>query len=200
MTYDIKIILGFLAVFVGLVGYIPYYRDVLRGVTKPHPFSWIGFTLLLGITFFAQIATGAGPGAWVNGVSALGVFGIAILALWKGERDITIFDWACFAGALLGIVLWRMTSDPLTAVVVVTITDMIVFFPTYRKAYLKPHEETASLFVFAAAKYIISIFALTSLNLTTALFPISLILSNVALVAMLLIRRRQLSNTAVRLP
>ncbi len=198
--YDIKVILGFLAVLVGLIGYIPYYRDVLGGVTKPHPFSWIGFTLLLGITFFAQVATGAGPGAWVNGVSALGVMGIAILALQRGERDITIFDWVCFAGAILGIILWRMTNDPLTAVVVVTITDMVAFFPTYRKAYLKPHEETASLFALSTAKYLISLFALTSVNLTTTLFPISLVVTNAALVGMLLLRRRQLSSTAVRLP
>ena len=98
MIYDYQTILGVMAVVVGIIGYVPYYRDVLRGATKPHPFSWIGFALLLGITFFAQVATGAGPGAWVNGISALGVLGIAILALAKGERDITTLDWVCFGG------------------------------------------------------------------------------------------------------
>lgn len=194
MMDDYKTILGIAAVVVGLIGYVPYYRDVLRGVTKPHPFSWIGFALLLGITFVAQVVTGAGPGAWVNGISALGVLGIAILALAKGEKDITAFDWFCFGGALLGIVLWRVTSNPLAAVVIVTVTDMVAFAPTYRKAYAKPHEETASLFVLASLKYLISLFALTSLSLTTALFPVSLIVSNSALVWMLWYRRRQLAK------
>ena len=194
MIYDIKTILGIAAAVVGFVGYIPYYRDIFRGTTKPHPFSWVGFALLLGITFVAQIVTGAGPGAWVTGISALGVAGIAVLSLSKGHRDITTFDWACFGGAILGIVLWRLTSNPLTAVVIVTVTDLLAFAPTYRKAYLRPHEETASLFVLSTAKYLISLFALTTFNLTTALFPVSLVLSNVLFVVLIFTRRRILTK------
>ena len=182
---------GIIAVIVGLVGYVPYYRDVIRGTTKPHPFSWVGFALLLGITFFAQVATGAGASAWVNGVSAVGVLGIAVLSFSKGERDITHFDWICFVGGLVGIMLWRLTSNPLTAVIIVTVVDAIVFLPTYRKAYLKPNEETASLFVLSTVKYFISLFALASFNLTTALFPVSLVITNGAFVLLLMVRRRK---------
>ena len=194
--YDYKIILGVVAAVIGFVGYIPYYRDVIRGTTKPHPFSWVGFGLLLGITFFAQMVTGAGAGAWVNGVSALGVLGIAALSFSKGEKDITRFDWICFAGGLLGIVLWRLTSNPLTAVVIVTVVDAVVFLPTYRKAYLKPNEETASLFVLSTIKYLISLFALASFTLATALFPVSLVISNAGFVLLLLIRRKQLGRVS----
>ncbi len=192
MIYDYKIILGIVAVVIGLVSYVPYYRDILHGTTKPHPFSWFAFSLMMGITFFAQIFTGAGAGAWVTGMSAVAVLGIALLSVLKGHREITTFDWVCFGGAILGIVLWRATNDPLTAVVIVTVTDTIAFAPTYRKGYFKPHEETASLFVFAGVKYLVSLFALSSLNLTTALFPAALIVSNFAFVALLLWRRAQL--------
>ena len=192
MTADYQSALGVIAAVVGIIGYIPYYRDVIRGTTKPHPFTWVAFTLLLSITFFAQLVSGAGPGAWVNGVSVLGVAGIAILAFTKGEKGVTLFDWICFAGALVGIVLWRLTNGPLSAVVVVTILDTIAFAPAYRKAYLKPYEETTSLFALATLKYLISLFALTSFNLTTALFPAAIMISNTLFVAMLLVRRRQL--------
>ena len=194
MMYDIKTILGIAAVVIGLIGYVPYYRDVLRGTTKPHPFTWIGLSLLLGITFFAQLQTGGGPGAWVNGVSAFGVFGIALLAIAKGERDITRFDWMCFVGAFLGIVLWRIVGDPLVAVVIVTITDTVVFAPTYRKAYLRPHEETTSLYVLAAVKLAVSLFALQSFNFTTALFPVTVMIMNASFVILLVFRRRQLAK------
>ena len=193
---DYKTLLGILAVVIGLVSYIPYYRDVLRGTTKPHPFSWFAFSLLMGITFFAQVVTGAGPGAWVTGISAVAVLGIALLSIWKGHREITTFDWFCFAGALFGMVLWRATNDPLWAVVIVTVTDAIAFAPTYRKGYLKPNEETASLFVFSAAKYLVSLFALSTFNLTTALFPLSLVISNAVFVAVLMLRRRGLTRNA----
>ena len=194
--HDYKTILGIIAVVVGLVGYVPYYRDVFRGTTKPYVFSWVGFGLLLSITFFAQVVTGAGAGAWVNGVSAIGVLGIAALSFSKGEKDITHFDWICFVGGLIGIVLWRLTSNPLTAVIIVTIVDAVVFLPTYRKAYLKPNEETASLFVLSTVKYLISLFALASFTLTTALFPISLVISNAGFVILLLIRRKQLGRVS----
>ena len=194
MMGDPKVILGLAAVVVGLIGYVPYYRDIFRGTTKPHPFSWIGFSLLLGITFFAQMSTGAGAGAWVTGLSSLATFGIAILSFTKGERDITRFDWLCFVGALLGIVFWRATSNPLTAVVIVTVVDAAVFLPTYRKAYFKPREETMTLYVFSALKWLISISALASFNLTSTLFPVSVVTTNTAFVIMLLIRRRQLAK------
>lgn len=192
---DYKTLLGIAAVIIGLLSYIPYYRDVLRGTTKPHPFSWFAFSLLMGITFFAQILTGAGPGAWVTGISAVAVLGIAVLAVWKGHREITRFDWFCFSGALFGMVLWQATNDPLWAVVIVTVTDVIAFAPTYRKAYMKPNEETASLFAFSAAKYLVSLFALSTFNLTTALFPVSLVISNALFVALLLLRRRSLTGS-----
>ncbi|HEY4516944.1 MAG TPA: hypothetical protein VJG64_03265 [Candidatus Paceibacterota bacterium] len=191
--YDYKIILGLIASIVGIIGYIPYYLDILRGTTKPHPFTWIGFALILGIAFLAQLSAGGGPGAWVNGVSVIGVLGIAILAFSKGERDITVFDWICFAGALVGILLWRLTNDPLSAVIIITIVDLIAFAPTWRKTYRKPHEETTSLYVLGELKYLISLFALASFNLTTALFPISIIITNALFIVILLLRRRQLA-------
>ncbi len=186
--------LGGLAAIIGIIGYIPYYRDIFRGTTKPHPFSWIGFALMLGITFCAQLFTGAGAGAWVNGVSALGVLGIAILSFSRGEKNITTFDWICFGSAIVAIVLWRLTDNPLLAVIIVTLADTISFAPTYRKAFFKPHEETLSLYVLSILKYFISIFALTSFNLTTALFPIALVVSNIGFVTTLVVRRRQLGT------
>ncbi len=192
MIYDYHVVLGVIAVVVGAIGYVPYYRDIFRGTTKPHPFTWLGFGILNGITFFAQIITGAGPGAWVSAITTLATLGIAILSFSRGEKRITSFDWICFSGALIGIILWRLTSEPLSAVVVVTIADLLAFAPTFRKSFLRPHEETATLYTMSVLKYGISIFALTTFNLTTAFFPVAIIIANVAIVLMLLVRRQQL--------
>ncbi len=184
---------GGLAVVIALVSYIPYIRDILKGTTKPHPVSWFVFALLMGITFSAQLITGAGPGAWVMGISAIAIFGIAIFAIVHGDVEVVWFDWACLAAALSGIVLWFATNDPLTAVVIVTITDVIATGPMFRKAYLKPYEETLSLFVLSTAKFVVGFFAFSSFNLTNALFPSAIIVSNVALISLLVYRRKQAS-------
>jgi hypothetical protein len=191
MTTDFHVLFGLLAVVVGIIGYIPYYRDIFRGTTKPHPFTWIGFGLLNGITFIAQIVTGAGPGAWVSALTTFATIGIAALAFRNGEKRITRFDWICLVGALLGIALWRLTSDPLGAVLVVTAADLLSFAPTFRKAYLRPHEETTSVYAVGVLKYGISLAALTTVNLTTTIFPVSICVTSAAMVILILVRRAQ---------
>lgn len=189
MFADYHAVLGIIAVAIGVIGYIPYYRDIFRGTTKPHPFTWIGFGLLNAITFVAQVVTGGGPGAWVTAITTIATFGIATLAFRQGEKNITAFDWVCFGGALIGIVLWKLTSDPLGAILIVTIADLLAFAPTFRKAYLRPQEETATLYAMSVLKYGISLFALATFDLTTAFFPVAIAVANAAIVLLLLFRR-----------
>jgi hypothetical protein len=190
----LQTLIGFAAVFVGLLGYIPYYRDTLRGTTKPHPFTWLGFGCLNAISFFAQISRGGGAGAWTTAVSAVCIFGVFALALNKGEKDITTFDWICFGGTVLSILLWVITKEPLVAVIIVTIADILAFAPTFRKGYLRPDEETAIHYALSTLKYLLSLFALTAFNLTTFLFPLSVAIVNFCFVLLLLIRRGQLKK------
>ncbi|HEY4514014.1 MAG TPA: hypothetical protein VJH69_01685 [Candidatus Paceibacterota bacterium] len=190
MGYDYHVVLGTLAAAIGIIGYIPYYRDIFRGVTKPHPFSWLGWGFLNSFVFFAQIAKGGGPGAWTSAATALGIFGIVFLSFRKGEKDITIFDHICFGGFILAAILWLITKNPLHGVIIATIADLIAYAPTFRKTYIKPHSETISTYVLSTIKYITSLFALLSFNLTTALFPVVIILSNTAFITMVILRRR----------
>ena len=52
---EYKTILGIIAVIIALAGYVPYFRDIFRGKTKPHAFSWLVWASLTGIAFFGQI-------------------------------------------------------------------------------------------------------------------------------------------------
>jgi hypothetical protein len=189
---DYKLIIGIVASAIGLIGYIPYSLDMIKGKTKPHVFSWLVWGLLEGIAFFAQMSEGAGAGALVTGTSAFFCSVIALAALFKGEKNITRFDWLAFSGALIGLVLWRLTSSPLSAVILITITDLLVFAPTFRKSYYKPGEETAISYIIASIRLAMSLLAMSAFNLTTALYPASLVLSNTIFVIMLYVRRKQL--------
>jgi len=192
LMHDYHTMLGALALMVGVAGYVPYIRDTWNGTTKPHPFTYGIWALIGAITFTAQIVNNAGPGAWVSGIPV--VFGIivAALSIRKGERAITARDWFCLAGALVAIVIWRLTNDALYAVLVVIVINTLAVIPTFRKAYWKPDEETALSYSLGALRSIISIPALLSFNAVTLLPPVCNILSNAALVTMLLIRRRNL--------
>ena len=117
---------------------------------------------------------------------------VAALSITKGERTLTWRDWLCLAGALVAIVVWRLTSDALYAVLVLVVINTLAMIPTFTKGYRKPHEETASSYALGVLRSIISIAALLSFNWVTVLPLVHHVVLNVALVAMLLMRRRQL--------
>lgn len=190
---DYKIILGILAVVIGFMGYVPYLRDMLKGATKPHVFSWVVWAILEAIAFAAQISSHAGAGAWVTGASMLVAIFVALYAIQYHRSTIRSIDVVAFCGALIGIVLWKLTSNPLAAVILVTASDALAFAPTFRKSYYEPNTETLFEYGMASLKFIVALFALQSFVLTNWLYPASLILTNGAFVVMSLVRRKKLN-------
>lgn len=185
--------LGILAVLIGLIGYIPYFTTIFSGKTKPHAFTWFVWGLLTAIAFGGQIAGNGGAGAWVTGFTALVSFTICGLALVKGKRDFPLADWLCLAGCMLALALWAFTKDPLAAIILITIIDMMAFIPTFRKSYHKPQSEPAFTYALSGLKFVFGIMALSSYSLVTILYPASLVLTNGLFVGMILVRRKQLN-------
>ena len=192
ITY--KIIFGSSAIVIALASYVPYYRDILIGKTKPHAFSWLVWAITASVVFAAQIVKHGGAGFWVNVVTILACFGIFFIALAKGQRKFALLDWASLTTAFIALILWRITHEPTLAVILVTLTDAFGFLPTFRKAYYKPYEETLSLYALAGTKFVFSLFALESFSLATWLFPGYLVLANGLFVTLLLWRRSKIKN------
>lgn len=187
-------ILGLAGLLVAVISYIPYFRDIFRGKTKPHPFSWLVWGIVSSVAFFAQIVSGGGIGASTTGITAIACISIAILAVQLGERRISRLDIVCFVGAIGGIVLWQLTDSPLSAVIVVLIVHILGFIPTVKKAYTFPEEETISSYILSLFKWGLGLLALTSFNLTTMLFPAGVFLMNLLFVILLLYRRTRLQQ------
>ena len=192
MAYEYQLLFGILAPLIGILSFVPYYRDVLNGSTKPHVFTWIIWTLLTGTTFLIQISEGGGTGAWVTGVESLSCFGVALLALRRGETTITRTDWICFVGALGAMILWLLADQPLLAIILVICADGLGFAPTFRKSYSKPQEETATIYALSAAHWIFGIMALQSFAPVNWLYPAVITVFDLTLVALLIIRRQQI--------
>ena len=188
---DYKEILAGIGIIIGFISYFSYFRSIFFGQTKPHLFSWFIWAVINWTAFFAQLTKGGGAGAWITGANAALCTAVAIIATFRGEKNITKTDWMCLAGASLGIVGWILTKNPLTAVVLVSLTDCFAILPTFRKAYHKPYEENAFAFGIDLVKFILELIALKSFNLTTALFPITILVNDSLLVSMILFRRKK---------
>lgn len=192
---DYHVVLGTITALLAVAAYVFYFRSIFLGETKPHVFTWISYALIDGAVFFIQMSEGGGPGAWILGVAAAMNTLIAVLALWRGEKDIRAVDWACFSGALIGIVFWLGMDNPLGAVIVLTITNTLAIIPTFRKSFLRPHEESITIWALDVVKFSLSIVALESRTLTTVLFPAAIAVTNAILTVMIVIRRKQLART-----
>lgn len=184
--------LGVLAIVIGLIGYVPYFRSIFNGKTKPHAFTWLVWGILTAIAFGGQIVGKGGSGAWVTGVTAFISFTIFVLALVKGKKDFPLADWLCLGGCMIGLALWAITGDPLGAIILITVIDMLAFAPTFRKSYSKPYSEVAFTYALSGIKFLVALFALQQLSAVTVLYPASLVLTNGAFVTLLVIRRAQL--------
>lgn len=186
--------LGLLAVVIGFIGYVPYFKTIFNGKTKPHAFTWLVWGLLTAIAFAGQVAGDGGAGAWVTGFTALISFIIFGLALVKGKRDFPLADWLCLGGCMAALALWAITNDPLLAVILITIIDALAFAPTFRKSYSKPYSEPAFTYSLSGLKFLIALFALEEVSMVTALYPASLVVANGGFVIMLLIQRKKLAQ------
>jgi hypothetical protein len=121
---------------------------------------------------------------------------VFIVSLRAGERNIARADWVSLAAAAVAMIAWLLTDNALTAVLLVTATDVFGSFPTFRKSFHKPFEETALTFSLSGLSFLLSIFALDQVSLITAFFPAAITLLDFALVAFLLLRRMQVSPHA----
>lgn len=185
-----KAIFSAAAIVLTFVLFARYIRAIHSGEIKPHVFSWVIWTMVTLTVFFAQLADGAGVGAWPIGLSGAITFYIAVASYVKrGDTLITAGDWDFLIVALAAFPAWYLTANPLWAVVILTLADLLAFGPTIRRAYQQPHLESASFFGLGALRNLLVVLALEHYSLTTALFPVAVGAACLLLAALLVVRR-----------
>ncbi len=182
---------GIAASVLTVLSYLLYFRGILFHGTVPHAVSWFVWGLFASIAFVGQWIGHGGAGAWPTGIGALCAFSVAAFGFRRGKSDIRALDIFCLAAALIAIIVWKFSEQPLFAVITVSFADFSAMFPTIRKAWHKPNQETVSTFALTALRHMLSIIALEERSLLTALYPCTLIVSNVSFVALTLIARRR---------
>lgn len=154
------------------IAYLPYIWSIAHGHTRPHVFTWIVWGFATGIAFLAVLKAGGGVGAWPIGFSGAVTLLVAGLAYIKrSEITITRTDRLLFFAALAAIPLWVVANDPLWAVVLITVIELLGFGPTLRKTWSKPHSESMGFLAIMVARNMLILTALDQHTLITVLFP-----------------------------
>lgn len=189
-----KEVISTIAVCLTFIAYVPYYRDILKGKTHPHVYSWSLWGLLTVLLVALQIEGGAGPATWVTAAAGLLCIGVVFLGLRNGKRDITTSDTVVAILSLIAIGFWLIADQPVISIILVIIADGLAFIPTIRKSWHKPYSETLSLYVTNAVRFFLALAAVETYTFLAVSWIAFWATGNALFSIMLAIRRKQVKG------
>jgi hypothetical protein len=187
---DFKIFAGLITVILAVISYGFYLGSVATKQTKPHVYSWLLWSILAGVGFIGQISDKAGPGAWNTGITAIACFTVFVVSLRYGDKYLSKKDKFLLGLAFIAVFVQILTSNHNIAVTLATLTALIGFFFTLKKAYIKPFEDSWPTFFINANRNLISLFALSTISYLTFFYPFMMMLANISVVVMILARKK----------
>lgn len=186
---DYKVISATIAIIIGFSASFPYVRDIFSLKTKPHAYTWLIWSLTTGTAAFAAYYGGGGIGSINLMLMFFVTFGIFLISIRYGTKNITISDTLTLAVALLAILVWWRLKQPLISVLMVSAIDVIGYFPSFRKTWYEPWSETIISWLGFAAANVFAILALSEYNFLTVTYLFSVTLANAILFLICLTRR-----------
>ncbi len=189
-----KNILATAAILLAFVSFTPYFKDIIKNKTKPHVYSWFIWGYLSLIIFALQIKGGAGPGAYSTLFASFIALIVIILGLKHGTKDITRLDTTFLLLSMLATAVWLFARQPTFSLILLVAIEVSGFFPSIRKSWNKPFDETVFTWALNGFRYILCVGALIEYNMLTFLYPFVWAISNLLFALMLVVRRHQISS------
>ncbi len=186
-----KHLLSVIAVALTFIAYVPYYRDILKGKTHPHLYSWSLWGVLTILIIALQIKGGAGVAIWPTISVAVLCLGVVFLSYKRSDRDITAMDTAVGVLSLLAMAVWLLANHAELSIVLAVAADLLAFIPTIRKSWNKPYGETLSLYATTTLRFLLVILAIENYTLLSTLWPATWLAGNALFTVFLLVRRTQ---------
>ncbi len=177
--------LAFIAAGLAIAGNLPYIKDAFTKRVKPHPYTWLVWTIISTIVVFGQIAKGAGVGALPAAVALVFTVIIFLFSLQYGFKYVRKTDTYFLIVALLGLIPWFLFNNPTISVIIAVSIDLIAFVPTLQKTYLHPETETPILYGSNVLRHILTLFSLQAYNIATTLHSIAMIVTNTLMVGLI---------------
>ena len=137
------------AILLRLLSGASYMSAVLRGKARPSLVSWSFWAITAIIAFIVQLCRHNGWPSLITLAIGIGPTAVVILALYKGkyDRQFTRLDQLCTALTIIGIVAWLCTKQPLVALGMSIVVDILASVPTIVKCYRRPYTEHTHAYV-----------------------------------------------------
>jgi hypothetical protein len=158
---------------------IPYIRDILYGTTRPNVFSFGIWAFLLFISILAQLSAGSSWSVLLVAGDFLVTTTIAILCfVGYGYKKYGWLERVCFVLAIVAIISWQATNEPVLAIIFAIVADALAALPTVVKAYRDPWSEAPTMWLIVSLAALFGILSTTIIDAANLLFPIYILFIN----------------------
>jgi hypothetical protein len=189
---DYKIAFAIVATVISMVSFFPYLRDIFRLKTKPHTYTWLIWVITQGIAVVGIYYGKGGIGGLELTISTILVGMVLLFSFKYGTTNITKPDTLILIIALLAILVWWKLNNPVAAVLMVAIIDVLGFIPSLRKSYYDPWSETVITWIGFVIGNCFAILALREYNLLTLSYIASIATTNAILAIVCIVRRQSI--------
>jgi hypothetical protein len=166
-----------------LLGAPPYFKDILRGKTKPERATWFIWSLLGIIAFISQLKLHGGWSLVFVGLDALGNLLVFGLSFRFGHGGWTRLDKVALAIALAGVLVSLHYHQPVIALTGVILADFSGAVLTIVKTFKAPETETTITWLLVGTASLLGALSVGKLDWSLLLYPLYLALANYAVIA-----------------
>ena len=152
----------YIGILINVAFTFDYLILTLKGKVKPNRVTWLTWSIAPFIGFISQLSQKVGAEALLTLSFSLIPFSIFVAsffnphAYWKLSK----FDVICGVLALIGLILWQLTSIPNIALIFSIIADFLGGLPTFRKIIIAPQTENPAPYLAASASGLLTLLTL----------------------------------------
>ncbi|MGH2445009.1 MAG: hypothetical protein ACRDGD_03095 [Candidatus Limnocylindria bacterium] len=165
---------------IGSLGGFYYLYETVVGNAQPNRITWLLWGIFPMVIFVAQRAQGVEGLSWasfVAGFTPLLIVAASFFnqkAYWKSEPR----DYYLMAAAIVGIILWAITDNPILAILFSLLADMLAGIPTLIKSYRHPQSESWIAYAISTFGFGISFLSVQTFNFENTAFVAYLFVMN----------------------
>lgn len=189
---------GIVSGIIGVIGYIPYIKDTLRGTTRPDTIAWLIWSLEYTALFFAQLSAGATASLRLIGLQLLGVVVTFFFSLRFGKVALSRFTASLLIGVFVALVVWYSTKSAALAIFILIAVEASGVALTVAKTYRAPKSETLSFWILVSVAGALGIPAV-GLQAAPILFvyPCSLVVMSLSVIGASLLGARKQRHISI---
>lgn len=186
---DIKDIFLILSTIVSFSGYFIGIYSIFKGEYKPHRTTRLIILIVISISALSLFLSGDRVGLFLALAQTIGCLIIFLLSLKFGMGGMSRVDIIVLIFAIITLIIWKTTNNPILALYMSITTDFIGFSPTLYKAFKLPFTEDPKFYSADIIAGLLNLLALRLYNFSDIAFPGYIFIVNLACVILIIVGR-----------